>query len=127
MEATVRLAGGRLKFPKFRRYKVAYVLLAILFIIYGIGLFLIPVDFPAQIGTLGKVKLLPLAFSLGFIALNAVLVYIALHACNRAIARREGQDTYYLSRIRDVFIAAFGFGICVRTMFCIMWIIQASA
>lgn len=101
--------------------KTWHFILAVLMVVYMVAVLFIPVDFPAE--AVGMPKWLGLLFSAAFIAANVLLAVGVVKCSEKCIAEANGEHALWLTRIRDLFVAGFGFAASFRFLYVILWVI----
>lgn len=107
------------------KHQWIYFIVAALLWVYALATLLIPADFPLQITRLKEALIEPslavIAFTAGFIAVNIVIGAIANSRFNAALA--ENPDSYLALKLRNAFVAAFGFTAFLRSLVFLVWMV----
>ncbi len=106
-----------------------YFIVAVLLWVYALAVLLIPADFPLQLGSIKDVLVAPslavIAFTFGFVALNIVLGALANAKFNKALVAKP--EDYLLTKLRNAFVAAFGFVALLRMVIFLVWVVGYTA
>lgn len=105
------------------KHQWAYFLVAALLWAYALATLLIPADFPLMLGQLKDALIEPslavIAFNAAFVAANIIVGAVANAQLNKALA--ECPDDYLLTKLRNAFVAAFGFTAFIRVIIFLIW------
>lgn len=111
------------------KHQWIYFIVAVALWAYALAMLLIPADFPLQVGNFKDVFIeasLPvLAFNVFFVAVNIIIGAIANGRFNLALADKPGD--YLLTKLRNGFVAAFGFTAFIRIIILLIWVVGYTA
>lgn len=104
-------------------YKAWYFIFAVLLLAYGVGTLFIPVAYPLDPAAEGA-WYLPVGFSVVFATANILAAWGAKKIFQGPMAAREGDRAHYLEKMRNAFVAGFGFVAAFRIIALVMWVFQ---
>lgn len=111
------------------KHQYSYFIVAVLLWAYALATLLIPADFPLQIGSIKSVLIMPslasIVFTAVFVVVNIIIGALANSICNKKLAANPGD--YLLTKLRNAFVAAFGFVAFLRIIIFLEWIVGYTA
>ncbi len=106
-----------------------YFIVALMLWGYALATLLIPADFPIQLGSIKDMFIEPslvvMVFTFGFVALNIMFGALANAKLNKALEAKP--EDYLLTKLRNAFVAAFGFVALLRLVIFLVWMVGYTA
>ena len=111
------------------KHQWAYFIVAAILWAYALATLLIPADFPLGMGHIKEALLEPslavLAFTFVFVAANIAIGALANAKFNAAL--KTCADDYLLLKLRNAFVACFGFVAFIRIIILLIWVVGYTA
>lgn len=107
----------------------AYFIVAAILWAYALATLFIPADFPLAFGNVKQALLEPslavIAFTAVFVAANIIIGAIANARFNKALA--ADPEDYLSAKLRNAFVACFGFVAFLRIIIFLEWTVQYTS
>ena len=111
------------------KHQWVYFIVAVILWAYAFAALLIPADFPLGIGDIKEVLFEPslavLAFNFVFVAAN-IIIGALVNAKYNAILKSCPED-YLATKLRNAFVACFGFVASLRLIVLLVWVLGYTA